>query len=646
MVIRYWNAEGPEPSAFADLVEREHGGIRATRLVRDLGRRGHPVRSFSGDLTTLRGQVAEGRPVVTLLEVAPDRFHYVVVVSVLPEGVLFHDPARAPFMFQPAEEFRHAWSASGSWAMVLLPARKRTEPGAKTALPDRTGGRDEPAGDGCARLVDRGVDWAGQGRLEEAGAVLEAAADRCPAAAGAWRELAGVRFRQQRWAEAEEAASRAAAGVPADTHALRILAASRYLRDDEPGALRAWNRVGEPSMEALRAYGLQRVPYRSLEEHLGLPAEGILTPSLLRRTRRRGAAFPGLDASRVGFRPTGTGGRSQLRIAVVERPGVPPSGPRIARLAIRSLASRRIEFEAGGPAALAWTVTARPWSPRPEAGVMLSVPGLFGLPGRWTAEGSWWRETYGPPAGSEGLGGPEVDASPLFREERLVARLLWSRWAGADLRLRLHAGLYRWPGRGRAGALGGGLEWRSPDDRLAAGGRTTGWSGPGGGSAFARWRVALAGRSAAGRRGFVARGRLGYRAATAGAPPSEWPGAGVGIARSALLRAHPLLDEGILRGVAFGRRLASAGGEANLWLEGIGPLRVAPAAFVDAARAWGRIGDTSPSDLHVDVGLGLRLAGGSDGGTLRVDLARGLRDGETTLSLGWTPEDGPLLWPG
>ena len=339
-------------------------------------------------------------------------------------------------------------------------------------------------------------------------------------------------------------------------------------------------------------------------------------------------AFPGLESSRVWYRPPPGDGESGLRVAVSERPGFPPSLARLGRWTLRSVASRKIQVESAGPGALAWAAAARPWSRRPELELEASTPGLIGAPGAWTARGSWERRTYGFPEGA-------------VREERFTTRLGWTRWIGADLRTGVSAGLYRWPGRGRSVAAGGSLEWRSSGDRLAVTGLGAGWTGPGGGSAFARLAVAVSARSTTERDGLVGRVNGGFERTTSGAPPSEWPGAGQGEVRPILLRAHPLLDDGTIRGEAFGRRLAWAGASGDLWVSGPGPVLLGFGAFLDAAKAWERPGGIPPSPLHVDAGFGLRLALGDDGGALFLDVARGLEDGASAFDVGWHAS-----WPG
>jgi hypothetical protein len=44
---------------------------------------------------------------------------------------------------------------------------------------------------------------------------------------------------------------------------------------------------------------------------------------------------------------------------------------------------------------------------------------------------------------------------------------------------------------------------------------------------------------------------------------------------------------------------------------------------------------------HADAGAGLRVALPGNGGTARIDVARGLRDRRVVLSAGWQPP-----WPG
>jgi hypothetical protein len=114
-----------------------------------------------------------------------------------------------------------------------------------------------------------------------------------------------------------------------------------------------------------------------------------------------------------------------------------------------------------------------------------------------------------------------------------------------------------------------------------------------------------------------------------------WPGAGAGHARSVLLRAHPLLEDGVIVGEVFGRRLGHGGLELERWLPaGVGPLRLALVAFADWA-ASGRRMASRGSSAQIDVGAGMRVGLPGQSGLLRVDAARGLVDGSFALSMGW-----------
>ena len=62
------------------------------------------------------------------------------------------------------------------------------------------------------------------------------------------------------------------------------------------------------------------------------------------------------------------------------------------------------------------------------------------------------------------------------------------------------------------------------------------------------------------------------------------------------------------------------------------------ALFTDTARAWQRAGPGAA--WHSDAGIGLRLALPGKAGTLRLDVARGLRDAAHVLSAGWSTS-----WP-
>jgi outer membrane translocation and assembly module TamA len=97
----------------------------------------------------------------------------------------------------------------------------------------------------------------------------------------------------------------------------------------------------------------------------------------------------------------------------------------------------------------------------------------------------------------------------------------------------------------------------------------------------------------------------------------------------------------VVTGPVFGRQLAHGTVEYQhpLLTAQTGALRLV--AFTDTARAWHRVGEDTTLSWHADVGAGVRIVLPGNGGTARVDVARGLRDRRVVLSAGWQAP-----WPG
>ena len=114
-------------------------------------------------------------------------------------------------------------------------------------------------------------------------------------------------------------------------------------------------------------------------------------------------------------------------------------------------------------------------------------------------------------------------------------------------------------------------------------------------------------------------------AVTRTAPFDLWSGGDTGVARSTLLRAHPLLDNGAIRASELQRVLPNASLEYQRRMASRPVLHVGWAAFVDA------------TNRHVDAGVGLRFKLPGSRSVLRIDVARGVRDGATALSASWQP---------
>lgn len=310
MVLRYWGERGVTAESFTHLLDRSAAGIRTTALVADLQGRGWQAAAIDGRDDLVRAELARGRPVLVLFEDRPGTFHYVVIVAWHERGVVFHDPARAPFRVMALAEFDRRWRAADRWMAIVLPAQEPSR--LKPAPTD-----DSVVGAGfsrldtsCDALVADGVRLAQANDLDAAERTLTAALG-CPGAA-APRELAGVRLLQRRWPEVTGLASTAVAADPGDTYAWKLLGTARYVENDRPGALEAWNRAGEPRVDLIRVDGLRRTRQRAVEQLLGVNGGDVLTPPSFLRARRRLAELPSAASTRLDYAPVPSGDRKSV----------------------------------------------------------------------------------------------------------------------------------------------------------------------------------------------------------------------------------------------------------------------------------------------------------------------------------------------
>ncbi|HMB93871.1 MAG TPA: C39 family peptidase, partial [Rhodothermales bacterium] len=258
MVMRYWGAQGINAEDFAPYVSSD-AGIRTGDLVVALDSLGWQTYPFRGTAADVQGHLKRGRPVVALLEVAPQRYHYVVVIAWGESGVLYHDPAAAPSRVLPLAQWEEQWQATGYWTLLLLPPAEETTPADTTTTTPAAMGADEDQP--CARQVAQAIAQAYSGQLDDAMTQLAAAQTQCPKEAAAFREAAAIRFKQARWMEAERLAEQALARDSEDAYTWRLLAATRFLSEDRTGALHAWNQLGEPQIDLIQIEGLDRTRY-------------------------------------------------------------------------------------------------------------------------------------------------------------------------------------------------------------------------------------------------------------------------------------------------------------------------------------------------------------------------------------------------
>ncbi len=654
MVLRYWGMSGVRAEDFGDLVSGALGGIRASELADRLRELGWDVFPFDGRYEEIRRHLRLGRPIISLLEVAEDRYHYVVLIGEAGDRLVLHDPAASPFRLVDRSELEEAWAATDGLSLLAVPSgtRSRTVRSAHPrsdstrlnggrasggedagALPSETPGNARPLPAECRSRLDRAVTAAAAGQLDAAELLLEE--EGCRSEPAFLRELAGVRLRRGRAADAVDLAERALTLDPRDRHAARTLATALYVTDDRLAALDAWNRIDEPTVDLVRIVGLDRVSYLPVARLLGVRGGDLLTAERLRLAERRLADLPAGAVSRIGYVPTG-GGRVDLVAGLGERRGLPTATIPLAATGLRAAINREVALTAVSPLGRGeiWSAAWRWWRNRPSVRFRLAAPADFGRPAVFDVTAAWERESYGPGAPT---GRPE--------EERAGALLGWSSWLAPALRAGLRTGYDRWAGvdRGieeetassttrayvRTGVSG---EVRAAGDRLRFAADADRWipldGGPAFGTAGGRLEVETRTRPD----GTVLSGRLYLESAGGRAPRTVWPGAGTGIARPNLLRGHPLLEDGAIEGRAFDRYLAGGGIELIRWLKPGDPIRVGGALFFDAARAWGE----RPGVSLADTGVGLRLTTAGGGPTLRLDIATGLSDDEWALSVGWS----------
>lgn len=262
--------------------------------------------------------------------------------------------------------------------------------------------------------------------------------------------------------------------------------------------------------------------------------------------------------------------------------------------------------------AFAW----RFWRRRPRVAVDIEAPAPWG--GVWSVHAYAERQPF--------------NARDVARAEQTGGRIRMSDWLAARWRWTLTAGVDEWSDTGARGVAGAAIQYVSLDARVDGRAETTLWPGN---SSYATTHANLRARSSTERQGIVYIASGGIETASAPTPLNLWPAGDTGHARLALLRAHPVLDDGRLRVERLGRAFLHGSLEAQRWWRIAGPLRMAAAAFTDLGRTTGRTDTTAQGD--VDVGVGARVAVAGIPGVFRADLGRGLRDGATAISFVYEP---------
>ena len=349
MVLRYWGERDVFAQDFAALVGPGDGGIVTGVLasaVRDRGWQGLvlPASDDSGH-ARIRAEIDRGRPLIALIEVAPHAYHYVVIVGSTDQEVVLHDPARAPFRVVGWADFDRAWAATGRWSLLVLPP-PGLEPHrlASTAAAVSRDLAPPAVLTACGAMVEHGVQMAIAGDRDAAEQELVAATRVCANDAASWRELAGLRFAQSRWVEARDLALSAVRLDPKDAYAWQLVATSRYLTGDATGALAAWNRTGEPRIDATDIHGADRTRQPVIVRAAGLQPRQVLTPEAFGRALRRLRDLPVASSAQLKYEPL-DGGLAKVDLFVDERPVAPSGAVGLvtiwrARAAVRRAANR------------------------------------------------------------------------------------------------------------------------------------------------------------------------------------------------------------------------------------------------------------------------------------------------------------------
>ena len=629
MVFRYWGDAHAGIGEFAPLVDRHAGGIAEGTLIDAVQRKGWTVDQFTGSLSRLDKHLAAGEPVIVLLADRGSRYHYLVVVGHSSGSVVVHDPSWGPSRRIAESDFVMRWERSNFWSVVIRPGNQPES--AVPPAPSRLAptGPWEPVDDlrRCDGLLRDAITDATEHDLETADRALTAVRRACPDSAGPLREIAGVRFAQRRWREAADLAQQSLRRPPRDEYALDVLGSSLFMLNDEAGALRAWNQIHWPLLDRVRIEGLHHSRYQAIADALRLTPGSLLTAEDFERARRRIADLPDRVTARLDVRPD-SDGFATVDVVIAERSAIPDRPAAWSSLAAAAAVDRAVSATLPGFASQGevWTADWRYWTNRPRVLLGFAAPRIAGFPGIWRLDASWDAQTYA-----------FADSSALVRESRTHAGVSVTDWLSAGWRYTLSTGVDRWSSGARAVSIGGSLERRLADDRLVVIGRGEAWLGHGSVPGFNSTLVRTDWGSSPVVAGWSYVAAAGWQRVSDNAPLGLWPGADDGHGRDELLRAHPLLSNGIIAATehsVFGRTLTFGNAEAQRWFATRWPARFGVAAFVDVAQA-ARNAPGVNGAVQFDVGAGARVRAPGLHQVLRIDLAHGLRDGANALSVGW-----------
>ena len=350
---------------------------------------------------------------------------------------------------------------------------------------------------------------------------------------------------------------------------------------------------------------------------MAVPPKALLTPGLFELSARRLNDLPSAIGTRVEFVPRPSG-LADVRAHVVERPVVPTDVWSYVAIGLLAAARNEVSVSTGALTGGGERVTAgwRFWPGRPRVNLEVLAPARWG--GLWGVDAFAERQPF---------------SDDTFQTARRAGTgLTLANWIMPWARVSARGGIDSWDGLGTYGNAAAGLRFASRRDRVVVGVDGASWFGEDQFSSLAASVRLLSNHERRGRTFIV---RAGGGTATSATPADLWFAGDTGTVRPALLRAHPIVDDGMLQSERLGRGIAHVSGETRQWWTIRSVIQIGAGLFVDAVRIERRAAEDGRGD--VDVGGGLRLGFPGLDGVFRFDIGKGLRDGNTAVSFVYEP---------
>ena len=617
MIERWWGRRGVYAEEFSYLVNRDSGGIFTSDMTRVMRTRGWDAEAFSTTPLRAKQSVGDSVPVVALIRVANNRYHYVVIVGWSETEVTYHDPAVSPFVRRDVSGFVRMWEGAHQWAMFVRPAQRSPT----TALPATPLVSTSPVltplvstavvdSLPCRPFLDQAADAAASNQLDAADRFLAFAVTECPSEPLVIRELAGVRFRQGKQSEAIRLADEYLRRAPSDSLGWQLLASSRYLSGDARGALLAWNAIGRPRVDLLRIDGTRHIRFRIVADAMDVAPQRVLTPSRYALSQRRIAEIPALAMSRVGYTAV-AGGAVEVQSVVVEHPVVEPLPQLLIVNAVRAAVRNDVVLRVSSPFGLGelWTAHWRWQSADPRVALRLDIPARLGIPGIVSLERSW--ETF-------------RFSQNIPTAKRSTSSISFANWLRPNVDQLTGVRFERWSEFGNFVVLSvAGAVYASHDRFLLLAESEHGIAL--GGTSFDRFATHSAWTLPADRWSNTWSMRLGANWNSLRTPTGLWSIAGGSLSGDIPLRAHPSIVDGVLPAARTARAVVHGGVAADRPVTTLGPIALGVGVFVDGANVTSRGDGSRSAKLYLDGGAGVILGtAGTKWPAFRVDVARGL----------------------